>query len=153
MSVRVATIDDVSEVYRLCLGFKAISPYADHPISETHFLGFLNHYLKPKPEEHNVFVYEREGKLRGIIAGLITVGSHFFDEHRVATELVWYVEPELRTGMAPIRLLQAYERWAELMGCKKVSLSAVENSHREALTKMYNKMGYESTEETFVREI
>jgi GNAT superfamily N-acetyltransferase len=152
MSVRTATVDDIQEVYRLCKLFKEISPYADHPISDDHFFSFLKHYLKPNPTEHNVFVYERDG-LKGLIAGQITVGSHFFDEHRIATELVWYVEPELRHGMAPIRLLQAYEQWAELMGCKKISLSAVENKFRPTLSRMYEKMGYVSTEETFVRDV
>ena len=153
MTVRAATIDDIDNVYTLCREFQAISPYADQEISPDHFYHFLRHYLKPKPEEHIILLYIRDGEPVGIIAGQITVGSHFFDENRIATELVWYVQPELRRGMAPMRLLQAYEQWAELMGCKKVSLSAVENKHRAALSQMYEKMGYQSTEETFVRDI
>ena len=153
MTVRTATIDDIDDVYALCREFQAMSPYCDIDVSEEHFYKFLAHYLEPKPKEHIIMVYEKDGEIGGIIAGQITVGSLFFSENRIATEMVWYVEPHLRAGMAPMRLLQAYEKWAEMMGCKKISLAALDTAQRPALTSMYEKMGYVSTEETFVRDI
>ncbi len=155
MTIRAATMDDIDEVYLITKEFQRNSPYADQDISDEKFYKFLTYYLTPMPKAHMVLVYEHEetGKIEGIIAGMITIGSHFFSENRVATEMVWYVRPEHRKGTAAIRLLHAYEDWAELMGCQKVSLTCVANEFREMLTKMYIKMGYKSTEETFVREI
>ncbi len=153
MTIRAATLEDINEVHLICREFQAISPYSSHMISDEKFYEFLEFYLTPKPEEHMVLVYETEGDIQGILAGIMTVGSHFFSESRVATELVWFVREEHRRGMAPIRLLRAYEAWAKLMGASKVSLTAVDNKHREMLTQMYKKLGYKSTEETFVREL
>ena len=153
MTIRVAKLADIGEVYTICREFQAISPYADYEISKEKFYEFLQFYLQAKPQEHMVLIYETEGAIQGILAGIMTVGSHFFSESRVATELVWFVREEHRRGMAPIRLLRAYEAWAKLMGASKVSLTAVDNKHREMLTQMYKKLGYKSTEETFVREL
>lgn len=152
MTIRAATLADIDEVYTISREFQATSPYRDHEISDDKFYSFLTYYLTPKPLEHIVLVYEKE-KIEGLIAAQVTTGNHFFSEHKIATELVWFVRPKARNGSAPIRLLHAYEEWAELVGCQKVSLTVVEGESREMLTRMYNKMGYESTEETFVREI
>ncbi len=153
MTIKVATVEDIDAVYLLCREFQAISPYADQEISKEKFYEFLEFYLQPDPNAHMVLIYETEGAIEGIIAGIMTVGSHIFSTNRVATELVWYVREDHRRGMAPIRLLRAYEGWAKLMGAKKVSLTAVDNEHREMLTAMYHKLGYKSTEETFIRTL
>jgi GNAT superfamily N-acetyltransferase len=153
MAIRTAGIADMDQMYDLCQEFQAASPYADIPISDDKYYEFLNHYLTPKPDDHIVLIYEKEGIIEGMLAGIITSGIHFFSENKVATELAWYVRPAARNTSAPIRLLHAYEEWAKLMGCQKVSLATLNNEYRETLTKMYIKMGYLSTEETFVRDI
>lgn len=153
MTIRAATLADMDELIDLIKEFKDDTPYADQIISDEHFVTFLTHYLTPRPAEHIVLVLEKNNEIVGLIAGAITAGLHFFSENKVAGELAWYVSPAHRNGTGPIRLLHAYEDWAELMGCTKVSLSVLETEHRPTLSKMYRKLGYNSVEETFVRDI
>lgn len=153
MTIRAATLADRDDIITLLREFQAITPYATHEISDQKFEEFVSHYLNPRPFEHIILLYEKDGKIEGLLAGMVTSGVHWFSENKCAAELAWYVRPSARQGTGPIRLLMAYEKWAKLVGCCKVSMMVIEGDSRQTLSKMYRKLGYESTEETFVREI
>lgn len=153
MPVRAATMSDLEELLQIVKDFYYSSPYKDQPVSDEKFSTLLRHFITPQPFEHMAFVYERDGELTGALIGQATTGDHLFSENKVASEVMWYVKPDSRGGMAPIRLLFAYEDWAELAGCKKISMGLMAGDQRESITKMYRRMGYTSVEETFLRDI
>lgn len=60
----------------------------------------------------------------------------------IADELVWWIDVECR-GRAAMKMLREYEAWARRMGCVRVGMSALPNTH---IAKIYERMGYAPAE-------
>ncbi len=151
--IRTATPGDFSSLMKLVKEFKEESPYKDKFVSQEKYEERVEFFLNPRPEEHIVFVLEIQGEVVGLIAGVVTIGEHIFSEDKTAVELVWYVTPDHRSSSGSLRLIKAYEKWAKLVGCTQSTMSNLVNPSMDRLTKIYNKLGYTLTEQTFTKEL
>src|SRR5262245_39885246 len=59
-------------------------------------------------------VFAPAGEARGVLAA--HAGMHQFAPVKVASEIMWWVDPEYRGGSS-VRMLAAYEEWARERGC------------------------------------
>lgn len=100
-------------------------------------------------QDFAVLVMEDDGDLVGMLVG--GVAQPLFSLDRVATELAWFVLPEHRDSRHSIKLLKAYEDWAEEVNCKFVTMVDIHTLND--LTALYERKGYSLTEKTFVKEI
>jgi len=92
-----------------------------------------------------VFVVERDGKIRGMIAA--QVYPHPYSGVRTATEAFWWVDPEARG--CGLRLLSAMEAWAKGRGAKVIQMTAP----TESIGRLYESLGYESVETSYQRSV
>lgn len=89
-------------------------------------------------------VYRKDGK---IIAGMIGfIAPNEFGEHPpMAKDIVLYVEPECRGGLAGVRLVRDFEKWAKEHGVSTVQLAQSTGLDVERTRRWYEALGYEVT--------
>ena len=69
----------------------------------------------------------------------------------IAAELAWWVNPDHRGGRNAIGLLKAMESSARDMGVKYFSMMYMESSMPDSVRKLYEKMGYNVSETTYLK--
>lgn len=98
-----------------------------------------------------IFIMESMGKFAGALGGILFMDPNNNDVS--ATELFWYVLPEHRNGIEPVRLLLAFEHWAKEMGARRVSMMHTFGTQVEQLSGIYTRLGYRPLEVHYVKEI
>lgn len=69
----------------------------------------------------------------------------------VASELAWWVDPDKRGGSAGIRLLRAFENWAEARGIEHIAMSAIESDLVASAGPLIERRGYKVVERIYNR--
>ena len=126
-----------------------------------------------KESGYSVIQYSRE-KIQGIFANAIilsdvlglaseddegiyglmlaAVSEHWCSTDRVAYDLALYVKPERRGGMAAIRMIRYYVRWAQERGAKMISLGTSTGINSERVSKLYERLGFKKVGYAFQME-
>ncbi|WP_370878732.1 GNAT family N-acetyltransferase [Phyllobacterium ifriqiyense] len=69
---------------------------------------------------------------------------------KVASELIWWIEPAYR-GRSAVAMLDAYEEWAREQGCVFVNMVGL--GADPLTTRLYERRGYSATERHFMKSI
>lgn len=148
MMIRKATNDDIPRIVEMAQRFFPESPYpalyGDMPDSQAAGLAIIAMQGAPGIDPGVMLVAEDAGELIGM-ACLFSDRATFNPAVRIASELVFWIEPEHRGGMAAVRLLKAAEKDAREKGVQ-VNRMAVMSSSPEQAAKLYERMGYSLTE-------
>lgn len=95
-----------------------------------------------------VFVAESgSGDVLGMMA-LIVVTQPMSGE-TVATELVWWIDPDARGGRAALALLATAEEWAKLQGAKRLQMIAPS----DRVCRFYERLGFQRVEVAYMRTL
>lgn len=147
MKLRFAEPGDIPEAVEIGRIFWDRSPYASqvdyNPEGVERLLGAL-------VEKQSMLVYEFQGKLVGV-AGLIVGPFHFDPSLFVATELFWYVDPEVRGLGIGKALLDGMERIAVERGAKIMTMGTMSTSDPEKAERLYAEHGYKQTEKSYTK--
>lgn len=98
-------------------------------------------------EKGYVAVYEKDDEVVGFVAGAI--GDLTFNDTTYALEMGLYIDKAHRGGPGAVRLIKAYEAWANEKGVDLIhiaDMSAVQDNGE-----MYEKLGYEKVETSYVK--
>ena len=87
-----------------------------------------------------VFLAEAETRIVGMMA--MTTYPHPFSGETIATEVVWWMEPEARGGSAALRLFAESEAWARSQGATKLQMIAPSDH----VAQFYERIGFERIE-------
>lgn len=147
MQIRNATEADIPAIVGMSARF----------YETTHYKGFAD--FNPETVEHLARVLLETGILLvaddngpvGMV-GLFVAPFMFNGDVTAAYEVVWWVNPEARGGMAGARLLKAIEPAAKEKGCKAIQMVHMANSPPQA-GQMYARMGYAHTETSWTKAI
>lgn len=90
-------------------------------------------------------------KLVGLLLGII--GPQFLVEANLAQELMWWVEPEYRKSLNPIRLLTLFEEWAKTNGAQAIVMARFTEADDNRLDKFYKKRGFREIETHYLKKI
>lgn len=142
--IREATLDDVPRLVALGVLFMRESIYGRHLRTDITAMRELATMLIDVP--HGVvFVSEQNGQVVGMIGVIAT--RHPFSGEPVLSELFWYVLPKARGS--GVKLLLTAEEWARANGITK-SLMVSPN---EAVSALYERLGYEPLERQFIKTL
>jgi hypothetical protein len=90
-------------------------------------------------------VYERDGAARGVLAAI--AAPHHLAPVKVASEIIWWIEPAWR-GRCAMKMLASYEGWAAERDCRFVSIVGL--GADPAVSKLYARRGYQAVERHFM---
>jgi len=96
-----------------------------------------------------LFLYMKEGRPIGALLGF--KHPNFFTGELMATEAYWYVDEKHR-GVG-LRLLSAFEKWAEAQGCKKIIMMHIADVMPDAVRRIYERRRYKYLETHYIKEI
>ncbi len=141
MAVRRAKDSDLTALTSLGLRFLRWSPYA-RIASADGVVGGIRSVL----EDGAAWIAEIEGQPVGML--LAKLGSPWFDQDSLfAIELAWWVDEEHRGTPVGMRMLAAFERWAEAHDATPVLSDLGEQM---PIDKMLARRGYRQVERAFM---
>ena len=142
--IRLATLDDKEEIFRMAVAFYQQASY-NFPVDQEYGYEYILRHLANS--ECLSLILEVDNQPSGVLLGFAT--NHPFSPVRVANEIVWWVDPPAR-GKASLDLLDAFEYWAlHKQNCKYICLTS---SGDIRLDRLYRRSGYEPKEHSWVRE-
>lgn len=144
MTLRIANVNDLDTVAQLCFRFQQESPYSNLPYNYTKVKEVCLKMITGNKNEYLVLLSEN-----GILAALATT-PFLFSDVKVASELVWYVDPEYR-GTEGKELQQAFEYWARRVGCTLINMVLLEDENSERMLKIYKRKGYKAVERSYIK--
>jgi len=148
MQVRQATERDVPEIVRMSRAFYATTTYRGYADFDEATVTALAETLV---RDHVMLVAEVGGQVAGM-AGLFVVPFMFNHSHRMAHEVVWYVDPEAQGAGAGKALLAAIEPACREKGATGIFMIHLANSPPQA-AEIYQRMGYAHSETVYVRTL
>lgn len=155
MQIRKATIEDIPRIVEMAQRFYPESPYpalyGDMPDTQAAGLALIAMNGAESIEPGVMLLAEDAGEVVGM-ACLCADRATFNPLVRITSELVFWIEPEHRGGMAAVRLLKAAETEAKALGIQ-VNRMAVLSSSPEQASKLYERMGYTHTESYFSKRL
>lgn len=146
-NVRVGTPEDFHQILPMAekfynsTSFSRVLPF-DVPSILEFYIQMLNQGF--------VVVAEVEGKLVGMLGALVHP-FHLNINHLVATEGMWWVEPEHRGLRVAGDMMDMMERMAKTAGCSLVVMAKLDTSP-EGLGTYYESRGYKPTETSYIKE-
>lgn len=145
-NIRSMTEEDVLDVLILAKEFSREAP-STHKWDKNKTLLFLESALQMPNME--VFVCEKDGE---IVGGLVACMSEMYMSYKkIATEFAWFVSKDARGTSTAIRLVKHFEEWAKQNGADYVTMSDIQGINN--LSELYTKMGYKSSETTYLKEV
>ena len=149
--LRMATPADEDRIFDLLVNFYNNTEYKTEAMDEGKVRNLIRMCSDPTIRDSVVILWDKDGIVSGLIAGQWTEVR--FNNSRVATEIVWWVEPYARKTEAANRLLGAFEAWAEHENCQRVQMYALNNNYASVLHRYYYKEGYKLAELSYVRDL
>ena len=93
-------------------------------------------------------VLEADGAAQGVLMAAAT--DHPFGPVRLARETVWWIEPDYR-GLSAMRMLDAYERWAQSELCRFSGMAGM--GEFPDVAALYRRRGYLVAETHFLKAL
>lgn len=140
--LKIATEEDIPVIKELAMKFANSTSYADY-VDEAKADFLIQEFLKADKSQKIVLLYDNIG----ILAGMVQ--PFFFGNVLVASEVLWWVEPDERGKKAGEELLNAFEFWAQKVGCKLITMVCLNDS----VGKYYEKRGYRLYENAYMKEL
>lgn len=147
-TIRKATLADVPEIVRMSAAFYPNTHYEQWcEMDEDSVAGLATGLI----ENDVFFVAEQDGALVGMV-GVMLVPFLFNRDHLFATEIVWWVAPEVRGTSVAARLLDVIEAPCRERGAARIQMVHMPNSPPQAAA-LYERMGYARSEISYTKDL
>lgn len=145
-TVREAAHDDIPRIVEMGMRF-AGEEYARFLTADPVHLAALTRQFIDSPDVAVLVVDPSVGPLTGMMA--MTMYVHPMSQERVATEVVWWMEPEARGSKDALRLLRASEAWARTNGASRLQMIAP----TDHVGQFYERLGFSKVETHYQRSL
>lgn len=141
--MRVAQTEDFEEVKEMVLEFIKTTQHISKYYEEDTVDSLIQNLLSSPGGSHIILLSE-DGFLAGAVVPFI------FGKEKVATEIGWYIKPEVRGTGKGKEFLSAFEYWAKnVAGCTLIQMSSLDDKVGEYL----KGKGYELSERAYIKEV
>jgi GNAT superfamily N-acetyltransferase len=146
--LKLGTSNDIPDIVRMAQEFHKSSPFGDLPFERDKIEALAQALL----EDATNGLILLGGNNQALLAAAAT--EPLASRERMATELMWWVDPELRGTSVGRELLEAYEYWARnIAKCRYVQMVALETPQLKAIDRYYKRNGYVVKEHTYLKEL
>lgn len=90
-------------------------------------------------------------KIVGLLGAIIVLD--IFDGRTLASEAFWFVHPDHRGSMGPIRLFKKFEEWAKEIGAERITTAHLDTAMSGKLEQFYENSGYHRVETLYRKEL
>jgi GNAT superfamily N-acetyltransferase len=149
MTLKIADYSDFKPIFDMAGRFQQASPYTELTYDEGKVVELIDSFLTGDRTQKIIILGLKDQEPVGMIAGV--VNEMLFSHDLIASELMWWVEPEHRGSRLSIQLLDAYEEWARRVGAKVVQLSSVNTDHADKLDRLYRHRDYNLVERGYIK--
>jgi GNAT superfamily N-acetyltransferase len=139
MLIRHPQSRDIDELVEMGARMHAESAYSFLPYDRRKVRRFIQSCIDD-PAGFCGLVAEEDHRLVGLFAGSLI--EYFFCNDVVASDIVLYVDPEHRQGLAALRLVRAFSEWAAKRGAREVCLSVSTNVKPDQTGAFYERLGF-----------
>lgn len=94
-------------------------------------------------------VYQTAGRAQGVLMAIAY--QHPFGPVWIAKETLWWIDPAHRGGTAANRMLDAYEKWTAVQGCKFAGMAGM--GEDPAIGELYKRRGYRVAETHYLKAV
>jgi hypothetical protein len=137
--------EDALGILDLVITHLGTSPIGKYGVNGEHMLNVIKSF---RERDRVIFLLRSEDKIVGYLAA--AASQHpFFPHIKTAAQYGWYVDKDYRKE-ASWSLIDAYEQWAEAVGCKLVTMA---NYNIPKLSEAYTARGYVHVEQSFIKEL
>lgn len=143
--IRRAAAGDIDRMVELGRKFHAYAGVAEIPFDPDSFRCTLERGLADLSQCY--LVADVDGQVQAM-AGAIAYPPYFNHAVLTAQELFWW--SECAAGM---RLHDALAAWAKELGCKSFAMVALADDRSTRMARLYKRMGYRPTEQTFLKRL
>lgn len=141
--IRPAALADIEQMVVLGQRFHAYADVAEIPFDPESFRLTIKRGLLDSNQCY--LVAEIGGAVRAM-AGAIAYPPYFNHAAMTGQEMFWW--SECGEGM---RLHAALATWAMGRGCQSFTMIALANTHSARMARLYKRMGYRPSEQTFIK--
>ena len=92
---------------------------------------------------YGLLMAERDGEAVGMLVG--QMGEYFFSRDMAATAIVYFVRPENRGGMAAIKLLHGFRRWASARKACQLMINVTSSAQVARTDRLMKRLGFQVT--------
>ena len=144
--IKDASQSDIPKIIELARKFHAVSGYENIEFDEE----TVENLLSASIEQGLCPIGVVDDKIVGFLAGL-SYPAILNANVMVGTEIAWWVEPEFRGKKIAIQLLLRAEENARAKGLYCWSMMCLEKLNADGLENIYERLGYEKAERTYLR--
>lgn len=151
-NLKVATEEDIPKAIELGELFFKESKFSLFSNMDTkRTTEALQSIIQSNGKEGVVLLAEDSKEVVGMVVAVVTTLP--FGIERVAAELAWYIHPDHRSSRLGLKLLEAYEYWAEhIAKCQLSTLALIQELDPEGKVEQYYKRkGYVPAEKAFIK--
>lgn len=150
MPIRFATVADIPQLVEGGKRMHALTRFRSQPYIEAK-AGKAFESLITQGQGKYVFLVAEDGQQRVVGALIGVMEQQIFSDVWTASVMHYDVLPEARMGGYGVRLLKAFERWAENRKVVEISLGVNSGEELEKLSQFALRMGYTKVGENYVK--
>jgi GNAT superfamily N-acetyltransferase len=138
VNVRRGRAEDAEALIGLGYQMHQEGAYAFLPFDREKVRRFILQGLE-HPENSCVLVAEEAGAVVGMLGGYLS--DYFFCDERIACDAVFFVEPGHRTGVAAVKLVEAFREWALEHKARELCMAVSSGENADRAARFYIRMG------------
>ncbi len=150
VEVDIAKEADISNIIILGQRMHAETVYEWIRFDEDIFRKHITDFLKNSSNQR-IFVHRKNGQVQGFLFG--RVSQYFFSDQKIATEELFFVNPDERSFHVARKLLNAYEEWGKKLGAVECCLAVSSGRKISRIAKLYERVGYSAVGGVFKKRI
>lgn len=139
MVYRSGILSDTDQILQLGRQMHNESAFSKLDWSDDKAANLFNNCVNK--DTHCCFVAEKDGVLKGMIAGSVT--EYFFGHDKILSDFVWFVDQKHRGTMASIRLLKLFIDFGRLWQVAEVCIGVSTQVLLDRTDKLLKKFDFE----------
>lgn len=149
-TLRIANLNDVPWIISHAHEQFRASKYADMDVDLVKAQTMIEKFIIEGKDEYIVLVSHDDGKPVGCLAAYAF--APIFSTRRVGVEVCFFVEESHRQSKRGTELMDAYEYWCKLVGCKTCQYGLLTSSPGR-MKELYERRGAYATETVYMKDL
>jgi len=152
LNIKIGTFDDYFPICEMAKHFGKAHYEKWFPIEDYKIADNVTETLSAPPDKRIILLATNEGNPVGMLVA--RCDDHPYSTVKVASEVMWWMEPEFRKSRLALQLPSAFEYWAKnIAKADLMMLSTVDRESSEKVEKFYKRKGYSLVENGFIKKV